>query len=133
MLPLSKSFYDPIVDILNEVFFQSLFSFTPNELKNCYNMDMIRHSSPLFGSTEIFVQNRSDEIQTHLEMSEDLKTSQEKQGQEMEWTDSKCQGTTQVYFNPIDIYMEKFFVEMPQYIFNSLVVLHIDRFSCKRD
>jgi hypothetical protein len=98
---------------MDEVCFQSLFSFTPNELKKCYNMDMIRQSSPLSGSAEISVQNPLDEIQTHLEISEDLKTSQEKQGQEMEWTDSKCQGTTQVYFNPIDIYMENFFVERP--------------------
>ena len=50
VLPLSKAFYDPIADILDEVCFQSLFSFTPNELKNCYNMDMIRQSSPLSGS-----------------------------------------------------------------------------------
>ena len=51
MPPLSKAFYDPIVDILDEVCFQSLFSFTPNELKNCYNMDMIKQSSPLTSST----------------------------------------------------------------------------------
>jgi hypothetical protein len=125
VLPLSEAFYDPIADILDEVCFQSLFSFTPNELKKCYNMDMIRQSSPLSGSTEISVQNPSDEIQTHLEMSEDLKTSQEKQGQEMEWTDSKCQGTTQVYFDPIDIYMENFF--------RGKATIHFQQFSCSSD
>jgi hypothetical protein len=115
------------------VFSKSLVSFTPNELKNCYDMDMIRQSSPLSGSTEISVQNPSDEIQTHLEMFEDWKTSRATQGQEMEWTDSKCQETTQVYLDPIDIYMEKFFMEGPQYIFSSLVVFQIDQFSCKGD
>jgi hypothetical protein len=65
VLPLSKAFYDPIAHILDEVCFQSLFSFTPNELKKCYNMDMIRQSSPLSGSAEISVQNPSNEIQTH--------------------------------------------------------------------
>ena len=33
--------------------------------------------------------------------------------------------------DPIDIYMEKFFMEGPQYIFNSLLVFQIDQFSCK--
>jgi hypothetical protein len=77
------------------------------------------------------VQNPLDKIQTHLEMFEYLETSQATQGQEMEWTDSKCQGTTQVYLDPIDIYMENFFMERPQYIFSSLVVFQIDQVSCK--
>jgi hypothetical protein len=131
MPPLSKSFYDPIADILGNVCFQSLVSFTPNELKNCYDMDMIRQYTPLSGSAEISLQNPSDEIQTHHERFENWKTSPATQGQEMEWIVSKCRGITQVYLDPIDIYMEKFFMERPQYIFSSLVVVQIDQFSCK--
>jgi hypothetical protein len=40
--PPSKTFYDPIADIIDDVFFQSLASFTPNELKHCYDMDMFK-------------------------------------------------------------------------------------------
>jgi hypothetical protein len=49
---LSETFYDPTADILDHMCFQSLVSFTPNELKNCYDMDMIIQSTPLSGSTE---------------------------------------------------------------------------------
>ena len=42
MPPLSKTFYDPIADIMDNVCFQTQFSFTPNDFKNCYDMDMIR-------------------------------------------------------------------------------------------
>jgi hypothetical protein len=45
MPPLSKSFYDPIADILDNVCLQSQCSFTPNDFKNCYDMDMIRQST----------------------------------------------------------------------------------------
>jgi hypothetical protein len=45
MPPLSKEFYDPIADILDNVCFQSQFSFIPNVFKNCYDMDMIRQSA----------------------------------------------------------------------------------------
>jgi hypothetical protein len=38
----SKAFYDPIVDMMVNVCFQSQVSFTPKELKNFYDMDMIR-------------------------------------------------------------------------------------------
>jgi hypothetical protein len=51
MPPLSEEFYDPITDIMDDVCFQNLVAFTPNELKNCYDMDMIRQSTPLSGST----------------------------------------------------------------------------------
>jgi len=40
--PPSKTFYDPIADILDDVCFQTLASFTLDELKHCYDMDMFR-------------------------------------------------------------------------------------------
>ena len=49
----SKLFYDPIADILDNVCFQSQFSFTPNDFKNCYDMDMIRQSATGVCSTEV--------------------------------------------------------------------------------
>jgi hypothetical protein len=57
MAPLSEAFYDPVVDLLDDVCFQILVSFTPNELKNCYDMDMIRQCTPLSSLAEILVQN----------------------------------------------------------------------------
>jgi hypothetical protein len=51
----------------------------------------------------------------------------------MEWIDSKCQEATQVYLDPINIYMENFFMKGPQYIFSSSMVFQIDQFSCKVD
>ena len=62
MPPLSKSFYELIVDIMDNVCFQSLVSFTPNELNNCYDMDMIRQSTPLSGSIEASFQNPSENL-----------------------------------------------------------------------
>jgi hypothetical protein len=106
----SEAFYDPIVDMLDSLCFQRQFSFTPNDFKNCYDMDMIRQSTPLSGSIEISVQNPLDEIQTYPDMLEDLKTPRVAQGQEVEWTVSKYQEIGQVYLDPIDIYMRKIFI-----------------------
>jgi hypothetical protein len=76
----SKAFYDPIANMLVNVCFQGQVSFTHNELKKCYDMDMIRQSTPLSGSIEISVQNPSEEIQTYHDMLEDLKTPRSAQG-----------------------------------------------------
>jgi hypothetical protein len=59
MPPLSKVFYDPIANILDNVSFQSQFSFTLNDFKNCYDMDMIRQSTTGVCSTEASFQNPS--------------------------------------------------------------------------
>jgi hypothetical protein len=118
----SKAFYDPIANMLDNACFQNQVSFTPNELKNCYDMDMIRQSTPLSGSVEISVQNPSVEIQTHLEMFEDWKTPCATQGQEVEWTDSKYQEIGQVYLDPIDIYMRKNFITGKLFLSNIYVL-----------
>jgi hypothetical protein len=55
MPPLSKAFYDPIADILDRLCFQSQFSFTPNDFKNCYDMDMIRQSATGVCSTRSII------------------------------------------------------------------------------
>jgi hypothetical protein len=41
----SKNIYDPIANMLERLCFQSQFSFTPNNFKNCYDMDMIKQSA----------------------------------------------------------------------------------------
>jgi hypothetical protein len=69
--PPSKTFYDPIVDILDDVCFQSLASFTPNELKHCYDMDMFRQSTPLFGAAEASFHKPSEHPQSYKEVLKD--------------------------------------------------------------
>jgi hypothetical protein len=41
----SKALYDPIAYMLDIFCFQNQVSFTPNDFKNCYDMDMIRQST----------------------------------------------------------------------------------------
>ena len=62
MPPLSKIFYDPIVDIMDNVCFQSQFSFIPNVFKNCYDMDMIRQSATGVCLAEASFQNTSEKL-----------------------------------------------------------------------
>jgi hypothetical protein len=58
----SKIFYDPIANMLDRLCFQSQFSFTPNDLKNCSDMDMIRQSSTGVCSAEVSFQNPSKNL-----------------------------------------------------------------------
>jgi hypothetical protein len=67
----SKIFYDPIANMLDRLCFQSQFSFTPNDFKNCYDMDMIRQSATGVCSTEVSFQNPSEKLQPCQEVHED--------------------------------------------------------------
>jgi hypothetical protein len=59
----SKILYDPIANMLDSLCFQSQFSITPNDFKSCYDMDMIRQSTPMSCLVEVLVQNSSTKIQ----------------------------------------------------------------------
>jgi hypothetical protein len=67
----SKIFYDPIANMLDRLCFQSQFSFTPNDFKNCYDMDMIRQSATGVCSTEVSFQIPSENLQPYQELHED--------------------------------------------------------------
>jgi hypothetical protein len=106
---LSETFYDPIVDILDNVCFQSLVSFTPNELRNCYDMDMIRQSAPLSGSAEASFQNPSEHLQSCKEVLEDTEGIGEKSSHDVELFEVENQRMGQAYTDPVNTYMDKFF------------------------
>ena len=71
----SKAPHDQIADTLEGWSFQSHFSYTHNNSKIFYDMDLIRHSAPLFDSVEILTQNSLDKIQTFSELFEDMENT----------------------------------------------------------
>jgi hypothetical protein len=84
----SKALYDPIVDMMDRLCFQIQVSFIPNDLKNRYDMDMIRQFSPCPGSLEISLQNSSDKVQACPEVFEDMENTRAAPGKEVELTNS---------------------------------------------
>jgi hypothetical protein len=114
----SKALYDPITDMLDNLCFQSQFSFTPNDFKSCYDMDMIRQSAPMSCSVEVLVQNSSDQIQACSESLEDIENTCVAPGHEVELTESEYPVMGQVYLDLVAIYMEKLFITEPQCIPN---------------
>jgi hypothetical protein len=111
-----KSLYDPIDNMLDSLCFQIQFSFTPNDFKSCYDMDMIRQSALMSCSVEVLVQNSSDQIQACFESLEDIENTCVAPGHEVELTKSEYPVRGQVYLDPVAIYMEKLFITEPQYI-----------------
>jgi hypothetical protein len=107
--PPSKTFYDPIADILDDVCFQSLASFTPNELKHCYDMDMFRQSTPLSGAAEASFQKPSEHPQSYKEVLKDTEGIGEKSSLDAELFEVENQKMGQTYIDPVNTYMEKFF------------------------
>jgi hypothetical protein len=93
MAPLSKAFYDPIADILDNVCFQSQFSFIPNVFKNCYDMDMIRQLATWVCSAEASFQNPSEKLQPCQEVHEDANNTTIASNHEVELVKFEYQGT----------------------------------------
>jgi hypothetical protein len=93
MPPLSKAFCDPIADMLDRLCFQSQFSFTPNDFKNCYDMDMIRQSAIGVCSIEVSFQNPSENLQPCQEVHEDANSTTISSNHEVELVKFKYQGT----------------------------------------
>jgi hypothetical protein len=133
MPPLSKSFYDPIADILDNVCSQSQFSFTPNDFKNCYDMDMIRQSATGVCSTEASFQNPSEKLQPYQPLHEDENNIDTVPEHVTHLVESKNQGTSHFYLDPIVAYMEKFFTAEPQSISGITFVLQDCRGLCCKD
>jgi hypothetical protein len=107
--PPSKTFYDPIVDIVDDVCFQSLVSFTPNELKHCYDIDMFKQSTPLSGATEASFHKPSENPQSYKEVLKDTERIGEKSSLDAELFEVENQKMGQTYIDPVNTYMESFF------------------------
>jgi hypothetical protein len=107
--PPSKTFYDPIADIVDDVCFQSLVSFTPNELKHCYDMDMFKQSTPLSGAAEASFHKPSEHPQSYKEVLKDTECIGEKSSLDAELFEVENQKMGQTYIDPVNTYMEKFF------------------------
>jgi hypothetical protein len=96
----SEIFYDPIADFLDNVCFQSQFSFTPNVFKNCYDMDMIRQSATGVCSAEASFQNPSEKLQPCQEVHEDANNITTTSNHEVELVEFEHQEIGQVYHDP---------------------------------
>jgi hypothetical protein len=105
MLHPSKALHDPIVDMLDGLCFQSQASFTCNDFKSCYDMDMIRQSAPLSCSVEVSLQISSDKVQTCSKLFEDMESTCAVPGHEIELTESEYPEIGQVYLDPVAIYI----------------------------
>jgi len=71
----SKNIYDPIANMMDSLYFQSQFSITLNDFKRCYDMDMIRQSTPMSCSVEVLVQNSSAKIKSCSKSLEYIKNT----------------------------------------------------------
>jgi hypothetical protein len=123
MTPSSKELYDPIADILDGLCSQNHFPFTRNDFKDCYDMDMIRQSTPMSCSVGVLEKNSSDQIQACFESLEDIESTCVAPGHEVELTDSECQEIGQVYIDPIGVYMEKNFSSQNNHTFPTFMSL----------
>jgi hypothetical protein len=119
----SKIFYDPIANMMDRLCFQSQFSFTPNDFKNCYDMDMIRQSATGVCSTEVSFQNPLENLQPCQEVHEDANSTTIASNHEVELVKFEYQGTGQFYLDPIATYMEKCCTIEPQSISRVTFVL----------
>jgi hypothetical protein len=119
--------------MLDRLCFQSQFSFTPNDFKNCYDMDMIRQSATGVCSTEVSFQNPSENLQPCQEVHEDANSTTIASNHEVELVKFEYQGTGQFYLDPIVTYMEKFFTREPQSISGITLVLQDCRGLCCKD
>jgi hypothetical protein len=133
MPPLSKAFYDPIANILDNVCSQSQFSFTPNDFKNCYDMDMIRQSATGVCSVEASFQNPLEKLHPYQPLHEDENNIDTMQEHVTHLVESKNQGISHFYLDHIVIYMEKFFTVQPQSIYGITFVLQDYQGLCYKD
>jgi hypothetical protein len=133
MTLLSETFYDPIADILDDVCFQSPVSFTPSELKNGYDMDMIKQSTPLSGSTDASFQNPSEHLQSCKEFLEDTEGIGGKPTHDVELFEVENQRMDQAYIDPVNSYMEKFFNTGSFSISSIFPIVQVYQISCRED
>lgn len=133
MLQPSKALHDPIVDMLDGLCFQSQVSFTRNDFKRCYDMDMIRQSTPLSFSAEVSLQISSNKMQTCFELFEDIESTCAIPGHEVKLTNSEYQIIGHVYHDPIAIYMEELFFSKCPLIPKVYVIVHSPRDLCCED
>jgi hypothetical protein len=116
MAPLSKSFYDPIADVLDDLCRQSHFPSSSYRLKGCYDIDMIRQSTTGTCSAEVSFQNPPEHLQPCQEVHEDAKSITTTSNHEVELVKFEYPVIGQVYLDPVAIYMEKLFITEPQCI-----------------
>ena len=114
MAPLSKSFYDLISDVLDDLCRQSHFPSSNYRLKGCYDIDMIRQSTTGTCSAEASFQNPPEHLQPCQEVHEDAKSITTTSNHEVELIKFEYPVIGQVYLNPMSIYMEKLFIIEPQ-------------------
>jgi len=62
---------DPISDVLDDWYCQSLFPSSNYGIKHCYDINMIRQSTSLSFSVEVTLQIPSEQLQPCQEMHED--------------------------------------------------------------
>ena len=134
--PMQQSFQflqDPISDVLDYLCCQSHFLSCSYGMKICYDIDMIRQSTPLSFSAEVSLQSPSENLQPYQEFFEDLDSIDTVLDHVVDLAKFKNQGTSQFYLDPIVTYMEKIFTVEPQSISGITFVLHDCRGLCCKD
>jgi hypothetical protein len=125
--PMQQSFQflqDPISDVLDYLCCQSHFPSCSYGMKICYDIDMIRQSTPLSFSAEVSLQSPSENLQPYQEIFEDLDSIDTVLDHVVDLAEFKNQGTSQFYLDPIATYMEKFCTTEPQPISGITFGLH---------
>jgi hypothetical protein len=123
MAPLSKAFYDPIADVLDDLCCQIHFPSSIYRLKRCYDIDMIRQSTTGTCSVEVSFQNPPEHLQPYQEVHEDANNITTTSNHEVELVKFEYPVIGQVYLDPVAIYMEKFCIAEPQSISGITFVL----------
>jgi hypothetical protein len=90
--------------MLDRLCFQSEFSFTPNDFKNCYDINMIKQSTTGVCSIEVSFQNSSEKLQPCQEVHEDANGITTTSNHEVELVKFEYPVIGQVYLDRVDIY-----------------------------
>jgi hypothetical protein len=117
--PMQQSFQflqDPISDVLDDLCCQSHFPSSSYGMKICYDIDMIRQVNFSVFFNRSIISNPSENLQPCQEVHEDANSIDKVPEHVTHLDESKNQGTSHFYLDPIVTYMEKFFTIEPQSI-----------------
>jgi hypothetical protein len=130
MAPLSKAFYDPIADVLDDLCHQIYFPSSNYRLKGCYDIDMIRQSTTGMCSAKVSFQNPPEHLQPCREVHDVANSITTTLNHEVELVKFEYPLIGQVYLDPVAIYMEKLFITEPQCIPDISVICHVYQDPC---